>query len=171
MKARYGDSALDTLRSVFQPPPTSAGIRTLWPRLETGNNSVVPWISPTMIASAKVRCVMTASRLAGPRVRPRQQGYSCQTNRAANSRHGGRDLTSVGPEDRRDRASPRCPARPRAQPSGETAAMPWRPRRLRHALTGACCLYQTLGVRLVRFLLAWVVGSGGTPLTTRESRR
>ncbi len=52
MNARYGDSGADTLRSLAQLPPISAGIRTLWPRLDTGNNSVTPWNSPTTIASA-----------------------------------------------------------------------------------------------------------------------
>ena len=42
MNARYGDSGLATFRSFAQLPPMSAGISTLWPRLETGNSSVVP---------------------------------------------------------------------------------------------------------------------------------
>jgi hypothetical protein len=51
MNARYGDSGAETFRSAAQLPPTSAGIRTLCPRLETGKSSVTPWISPTTIAS------------------------------------------------------------------------------------------------------------------------
>ena len=51
MKARYGDWAADTLRSVAQLPPITAGSSTLWPRLDTGNSSVTPWISPTIMAS------------------------------------------------------------------------------------------------------------------------
>ncbi len=51
MNARYGDSGLATLRSVAQLPPIRAGISTLWPRLETGNSSVTPWIRPTTEAS------------------------------------------------------------------------------------------------------------------------
>jgi len=42
MKARYGDFEAVTLRSASQVPPTSAGISTLWPRLETGKSSVTP---------------------------------------------------------------------------------------------------------------------------------
>jgi hypothetical protein len=45
MNARYGDSGLDTLGSCALEPPTRAGISTLWPRLETGNSSVTPWIT------------------------------------------------------------------------------------------------------------------------------
>ncbi len=52
MKARYGDSGAATFRSLAQLPPISAGISTLWPRLETGKSSDTPWISPTTIASA-----------------------------------------------------------------------------------------------------------------------
>ncbi len=52
MKARYGDSGLETLRSCAQLPPTSAGIRTLCPRLDSGNSSVTPWMRPTTIDSA-----------------------------------------------------------------------------------------------------------------------
>jgi FAD binding domain-containing protein len=44
------DSGLDTLRSCAQEPPTRAGISTLWPRLETGNISVTPWIRPITMA-------------------------------------------------------------------------------------------------------------------------
>ena len=56
MNARYGDSGADTLRSCAQLPPISAGISTLCPRLDTGNSSVTPWISPTTIASGNVMC-------------------------------------------------------------------------------------------------------------------
>ncbi len=52
MNARYGDSDFETFRSLAQLPPTSAGISTLWPRLETGNSSVTPWMAPTTMASA-----------------------------------------------------------------------------------------------------------------------
>ncbi len=51
-KARYGDSDAATFRSVAQLPPTIAGSSTLWPRLDTGNSSVTPWIRPTTTASA-----------------------------------------------------------------------------------------------------------------------
>ena len=42
MYARYGDSALETSRSCAHCPPMSAGISTAWPRLDTGNSSVIP---------------------------------------------------------------------------------------------------------------------------------
>ncbi len=51
MKARYGDSAFDTSRSLAQLPPISAGSSTLCPRLETGKSSVTPWMSPMTMAS------------------------------------------------------------------------------------------------------------------------
>src|SRR5579859_2857938 len=56
MNARYGDSGEDTFRSLAQLPPTRAGIRTLWPRLDIGKSSVTPWMNPTTVASANVRC-------------------------------------------------------------------------------------------------------------------
>ena len=51
MKARYGEDALDTFRSLAQLPPISAGSSTLCPRLDTGNSSDTPWIRPTTAAS------------------------------------------------------------------------------------------------------------------------
>ena len=42
MYARYGDSAAETLRSCAHCPPMIAGMSTAWPRLDTGNNSVMP---------------------------------------------------------------------------------------------------------------------------------
>ena len=51
MNARYGDSGAETFRSRAHRPPISAGMMTLWPRLETGNSSVTPWKRPTTIAS------------------------------------------------------------------------------------------------------------------------
>ena len=61
MKARYGDSGLDTLRSRAQLPPTMAGSSTLCPRLETGNISEMPWIRPTTPASRYVRWIKPGS--------------------------------------------------------------------------------------------------------------
>jgi hypothetical protein len=51
MNARYGDSGAETLRSRAQRPPSTAGSRTLWPRLETGNSSVTPCSAPITMAS------------------------------------------------------------------------------------------------------------------------
>ncbi len=51
MKARYGEPGAVTLRSCAQLPPTSAGMITLCPRLDTGNSSVTPWNRPMTIAS------------------------------------------------------------------------------------------------------------------------
>ena len=51
MKARYGEPGAVMLRSCAQLPPTSAGMSTLWPRLDTGNSSVTPWNRPTTTAS------------------------------------------------------------------------------------------------------------------------
>ena len=65
MKARYGDPGADTLRSCAHCPPTMAGMRMAWPRLETGNSSVMPWMSPTTPASGYVRCDMPALRSHG----------------------------------------------------------------------------------------------------------
>ena len=42
MNARYGDSALDTSRSVAHCPPMTAGTSTAWPRLDIGKSSVIP---------------------------------------------------------------------------------------------------------------------------------
>src|SRR2546430_3128389 len=58
MYARYGDSFRDTFRSLAHCPPASAGMSTACPRLEIGNSSVIPWISPTTPASKNVRCDM-----------------------------------------------------------------------------------------------------------------
>ncbi len=52
MNARYGEPLADTLRSFAHCPPISAGSSTLCPRLETGNNSVTPWMRPVTTASA-----------------------------------------------------------------------------------------------------------------------
>ena len=55
MKARYGLSRLDSWRTrVAQLPPIQAGINTVCPRLESGNNSKKPWISPITIACRNV---------------------------------------------------------------------------------------------------------------------
>src|SRR5579864_8134758 len=62
MTARYGDSGADTFRSLAHDPPISARMSTLWPRLDSGNSSVMPWISPTSPASPYVRCDMPAPR-------------------------------------------------------------------------------------------------------------
>src|SRR6516162_6379286 len=70
MNARYGDSALDTSRSCAHDPPMIAGMSTAWPRLEMGNNSVMPCRSPMTPASAYVRCDMPALR--SPRWNPRK---------------------------------------------------------------------------------------------------
>ena len=35
----------DWVTSVCQLPPSHAGISTEWPRLDTGNSSVTPWMS------------------------------------------------------------------------------------------------------------------------------
>ena len=48
--ARYGES-LPMLRSRCHAPPSQAGSRMLWPRLDTGNNSDTPCKAPTTIAS------------------------------------------------------------------------------------------------------------------------
>ncbi len=51
MNARYGDSGLASCStSGFQLPPSQAGTRTEWPRLEIGNSSVTPWTAPMTIA-------------------------------------------------------------------------------------------------------------------------
>ncbi len=56
MKARYGDSPLDSsVTRVSHEPPNQAGIKTLWPRLETGNSSVSPCMIPMTIACRYVR--------------------------------------------------------------------------------------------------------------------
>ena len=65
MKARYGDSALDTFRSCAHEPPITAGTSTAWPRLEIGKSSVMPCRSPTTPASLYVRCDMPALRSHG----------------------------------------------------------------------------------------------------------
>jgi hypothetical protein len=51
MKARYGDSGVETFRSRAHEPPMRAGMRTLCPRLETGNSSVTPCSAPMTMAS------------------------------------------------------------------------------------------------------------------------
>ena len=51
MNARYGEFGADTLSAFAQLPPTSAGISTLCPRLETGKSSVTPWMRPVTTAS------------------------------------------------------------------------------------------------------------------------
>ena len=49
--ARYGDSGEASWATSFaQEPPMSAGTRTVWPRLETGNSSVTPWTIPMTMA-------------------------------------------------------------------------------------------------------------------------
>src|SRR5271154_240694 len=60
MKARYGESGADTLRSFAHDPPIRAGMSTLCPRLDRGNSSVTPWRRPTTPASKYVRCDMPA---------------------------------------------------------------------------------------------------------------
>lgn len=49
--ARYGDFSAVMLKSWAHWPPTRAGTRIEWPRLDTGNSSVTPWKAPTTIAS------------------------------------------------------------------------------------------------------------------------
>jgi hypothetical protein len=56
MNARYGDSGADTFKSLAHEPPISAGMITLWPRLDTGKSSDAPWKAPTTIASTNDRC-------------------------------------------------------------------------------------------------------------------
>src|SRR5580658_8428795 len=80
MKARYGESGADTLRSFAHDPPTSAGMRMLCPRLDSGNSSVTPWRRPTIPASPYVRCDMPA--LHSPRLMSRP-GHRNPSRRAA----------------------------------------------------------------------------------------
>ena len=55
MNARYGELGADTFSVFAQLPPISAGISTLCPRLETGNSSVTPCMSPVTTACRYVR--------------------------------------------------------------------------------------------------------------------
>ena len=70
MNARYADFDPDTLRSVAHCPPTSAGMRMAWPRLDTGNSSVTPWMRPMIPASPYVKCDMPALRFPADPSRP-----------------------------------------------------------------------------------------------------
>src|ERR1700677_511370 len=68
MNARYAELDADTFRSLAHCPPTTAGMRMAWPRLDTGKSSVIPWISPTTPASPYVRCDMPALRSHGQNI-------------------------------------------------------------------------------------------------------
>jgi hypothetical protein len=56
--ARYGDSGLETSMLASQLGPIKSGISTLWPRLETGKSSVIPWMRPMTTAWKYVKCGM-----------------------------------------------------------------------------------------------------------------
>ena len=51
MKARNGvpESESPSVTRVSHEPPSHAGSRTEWPRLEIGNSSVTPWRAPRTI--------------------------------------------------------------------------------------------------------------------------
>src|ERR1051326_4309643 len=52
-----------------------AGRSTLWPRLDTGNSSVTPWMTPTTPASRYVMCAGQPWPLAAARVAPDWSRY------------------------------------------------------------------------------------------------
>src|SRR5579859_5758977 len=100
MNARYGDSGEDTFRSLAQLPPTRAGIRTLWPRLDIGKSSVTPWMNPTTVASANVRCDTWSPSAIGRQTAPRMQADQRRTAPRPDSRvvraHGAAELSQHG---------------------------------------------------------------------------
>ena len=48
-KASHGDSGWDC-QATMLPQRNRVGNSTVWPRLETGNSSVAPWMTPSTIA-------------------------------------------------------------------------------------------------------------------------
>jgi hypothetical protein len=78
MNARYGEFGADTFSVLAQLPPTSAGISTLCPRLETGKSSVTPWMRPVTTASRYVRwCDISAPAFPFPGVEMRFVPNEC----------------------------------------------------------------------------------------------
>src|SRR5690348_4485773 len=128
--ARYGDSAVDTSRSCAHCPPMIAGISTAWPRLDTGNSSVIPCRSPMTPASAYVRCDMPALRsppttgLKTANNDPERSGHLPRPAAPASPRRTQRVSVSPATSHRSRTLGPLSPASPSLNPHPRGAPPP-----------------------------------------------